>query len=370
MEVPEAKEYSAILVGSHGRILLRTEPGLVGGFFIRVEPPADKLPERAIIDSVFNESGLTVRVDSVGPGVSFGARGTCGYFVVKIVGSVDPVALDGLSVDWYGFEEATALILGLKNDDEFECEMSFLMVASRIVESSGVFVDDKFKGVIGTSEFEDFKRLCVDIERILSGDKVKFLGGGISSDLVIGILDETQSRINSGKIDSGYEQNVLSLVGRNARTKEHEHFLIEAILILSTKARGLLLSGEFVACSAVRLDAVSFVKQYDLIYPGDGRARRERGFKGGKGKAKTSAEINRKICISDDFIRQAILSALRGHVPYRARVNNMSVVDMIVDEVFQRVKSQGVERNRDDLRGCILNMLVGDVVARAIIESR
>lgn len=370
MEAPEVKEYSAILVGSHGRVLLRTEPGLAGAFFIRVEPPADKLPERAIIDSVFNESGLAVRVDSVGPGVSFGARGTCGYFVVKIVGSVEPIALDGFSVDWYCFEEATALISGLKNDDEFEWEMSLLMVASRIVESSGVLVDDNFKGVIETSEFAGFKRLCVDVERILSGDRVKFWGRGISSDLVIGMLNETQNRINSGEIDSEYEQNILSLVDRNSRTKEHERFLIEAISMLSTKARGLLLSGEIVAYSEVRLDVVKLIKQYDRIYPGDGRARRERGFKGGKGKAKMSAEINRKIGMSEEFIRQTILGALRGHAPYRARVKNMSVVDMIVDEVFYRVKSQGVERNRDDLRSCILNMLVGDVVARAIIESR
>lgn len=370
MEAPEAKEYSAILVGSHGRVLLRTEPGLVGGFFIRVEPPADKLPERAIIDSVFNESGLAVRVDSVGPDVSFGARGTCGYFVVKVVGSEETIARNGFSVDWYSFEEATALISGLKNDDEFEWEMSLLIAASRIVELNGVLVDNKFTAVIETSEFESFKRICVDVERILSSGAVNFWGRGVSSDLVIGMMDETQKRISSGKIDSEYEQNILSLVDRNSRTKEHEHFLIEAISIFSTKARGLLLGGEFVAYNEVGLDVMKFIKQYDRIYPEEGRARRERGFKGGKSKAKASAEINRKIGISEELIRQAILAALRGHVPYRARVKYMSVVDMIVDEVFYRVKSQGVERNLDDLRSFILNMLVGDVAARAIIESR
>lgn len=50
MDVPQAIECLVILVGSNGRVLLRTKPGLVGGFFIRVELPVDKSPEDAIAD--------------------------------------------------------------------------------------------------------------------------------------------------------------------------------------------------------------------------------------------------------------------------------------------------------------------------------
>ncbi|KRP95831.1 hypothetical protein TX25_09635 [Pseudomonas lactis] len=370
MEVPEAKEYLAVLVGSNGRVLLRTEPGVVGGFFIRAELPVDKSPESAIIDSVFYESGLSVRVDSVGTDIYFGARGACGYFIVKLVGSEEAVGSDGFSVDWYGVEEAADLISGLKNDSDFELEMSILGVVSSIVEVSGALDDDKFKGVIGTSEFESFKGICIDVERILSGGMGEFWRGGISSDLVIEMLDETQGRIARGEIDFEYECNVLSHVGRKARSKEHECYLIEAISIFSTKACGLLLGGDFVAYSEARLNVVKYVEIYDRLYPGEGRARRERGFKGGRGKAKASAEISRKIGRSEELIRQAILDALRAHVPYRARVNYISIVDKIIDEVFYSVQCQGVERNRFDLRGCILNMLVDDVAAKKIIGAR
>lgn len=370
MEVPQAKEYLAILVGSNGRVLLRKEPGLVGGFFIRGELPVDKTPESAIIELVFSESGLKVRVDAVGTDVYFGARGVCGYFVVKLVGSEEAVGLDGFSVGWYSIEGAANLISGLKDDSEFELEMSVLAMASSIVEMSGALVDDRFKRVIESSEFACFKEICVDLERILSGGTGEFWRRGISSDLVIGMLDETQKCISRGEIDSEYEQNVLSLVGRNSRSKEHERSLIEAISICSTKAYGLLLCGDYVGYNEAYLGVLKYVEIYDRLYPGEGRARRERGFKGGNGKAKASAEVSRKIGISEDLIRQAILDALRAHIPYRARTTSLSVVDKIIDEVFHSVKCQGVERNRDDLCGFILNMLANDVAAKKIVESR
>ncbi|PKH18688.1 hypothetical protein BI292_04010 [Pseudomonas sp. 43NM1] len=370
MDVPEAIEYLAILVGSNGRVLLRTEPGLVGGFFIRVELSVDKSPESAIIESVFNESGLKVKVDAVGEGVYFGARGMCGYFVVKIVGSEEAVGLDGFSVDWYSIEGAANLISGLKSDSEFELERSVLVVASNIVEMSGALVDEKFKGVIESSEFESFKDICVDVERILSGGSGDFWRRGISSDLVIGMLDETQKRISCGEIDSEYEQNILALVGRDSRSKKHERYLIETISIYTARAYDFLLSGNSVGCNEECLSVLKYVDIYDRSYPGEGRARRERGFKGGTGKAKTSAEISRKIGMSESLIRQTILNALRAHAPYRARATYVSIVDMIIDDVYHGVKCQGIERNRDDLCGCVLNMLAEDVVAKKIVKFR
>lgn len=370
MEVPQAKEYLAILVGSNGRVLLRKQPGLVGGFFMRVELPVDKSPESAIVDLVFSESGLKVIVDDVGTGLYFGARGGCGYFVVKLVGSEEAVRLDGFSVGWYSIEEAANLINGLKDEVEFVLEMSVLAVASSIVEKSGAIVDGRFKGVIENSEFESFKEICVDIERILSGGTVGFWKRGISSDLVVGMLDETQKRISLGEIDSEYEESVLSLVGRNSRSKEHERSLIEAISMCSTKAYGFLLGGDYVGYNEAYLSVLKYVEIYDRLYPGEGRARRERGFKGGNGKAKASAEVSRKIGMSEDLIRQAILDALRAHVPYRARITYVSIVDKIIDEVFHSVKCLGVERNRDDLCGFILDMLANDVAAKKIVKSR
>lgn len=370
MEVPQAKEYLAILVGSNGRVLLRKEPGLVGGFFIRGELPVDKSPENAIADLVFSESGLQVRVDAVGTDIYFGARGVCGYFFVKLVGSDEAVGLDGFSVDWYSIDEAANLISSLKNDSEFELEMSVLAVAASVAEMSGALVDDRFKRVVGKSEFESFKEICVDLERILSGGTGEFWRRGINSDLVVGVLDETQKRIRLGEIDSEYEGSVLSLVSRSSRSKEHERSLVEAISMCSTKAYGFLLSGDYVGYNEAYLSVLKYVETYDRLYPGEGRARRERGFKGGNGKAKASAEVSRKIGISEDLIRQTILDALRAHVPYRARTTNVSVVDKIIDEVFHNVKFQGVERNRDDLCGFILDMLANDVAAKKIVKSR
>lgn len=370
MEVPQAKEYLAILVGSNGRVLLRKQPGLVGGFFMRVELPVDKSPESAIVDLVFSESGLKVIVDDVGTGLYFGARGGCGYFVVKLVGSEEAVGLDGFSVGWYSIEEAANLINGLKDEVEFVLEMSVLTVASSIIEKSGAIVDDRFKGVIENSEFESFKEICVDIERILSGGIGGFWKRGISSDLVVGMLDETQKRISLGEIDSEYEESVISLVSGNSRSKEHERSLIEAISLRSTKAYGFLLRGDYVGYNESYLSVLKYVEMYDRIYPGEGRARRERGFKGGNGKAKASAEVSRKIGISEDLIRQTILEALRAHAPYRARITHVSVVDKIIDKVFHSVKCQGIERNRDDLCGFILDMLASDVAAKKIVRSR
>ena len=370
MEVPKAKEYLAILVDSNGRVLLRTKPGLVGGFFIRVEPPADKSPESAIIDSVFYESGFEVRVESVGDDVYFGARGMCGYFFVKLVGSEEDVRSDDFSVAWYGIEDAAGLISGLKNDSEFELEMAVLAEVSSIVKRSGAADSDRFKGLIGTSEFESFKVVCIDVERILSGGIGGFLRGGAISGLVLEVLDETQKRIDRGEINSEYEHNSISLADRNSRSKKHECCLVEAISISLTKAYGLLLVSDYVGYKEAHLNAVKYIKEYDLLYPEERRTRRERGFKGGKGKGKASAEVSRRVGRSEELIYQAILAALCAHVPYRSRVNSISIVDMIIDEVFCSVQCQGVECNRDDLRGCILNMLVDDVEAKKIIESR
>lgn len=370
MEVPQAKEYLAILVGSNGRVLLRKEPGQVGGFFIRVELPVDKSPEDAIADVVFSESGLQVRVDAVGADIYFGARGVCGYFIVKLIGSEEAVGLGGFPVDWYSLEEAGNRISGLKSDSEFELEMSVLTVAAGIVEMSGAVIDDRFKGVVESSEFKSFNELCIDLERILSGGTGEFWRRGISSHRVNEMLDETQRRISLGEIDSEYEKSVLSLVGRNSRSKEHERSLIEAISMCSTKAYGLLLCGDYVGYNEAYLSVLKYVEIYDRLYPGEGRARRERGFKGGNGKAKASAEVSRKIGISEDLIRQAILDALRAHVPYRARTTYVAVVDKIIDEVFHSVKCQGVERNRDDLYGFILDMLANDAEAKKIVKSR
>jgi len=370
MDVPQAIECLVILVGSNGRVLLRTKPGLVGGFFIRVELPVDKSPEDAIADLVFSESGLQVRVDAVGTDIYFGARGMCGYFFVKLVGSEEAVGLDGFSVDWYSIEGAANLISSLKNDSEFELEMSVLAVAASIAEMSGALVDSRFKVVVGNSEFESFKEICGDLERILSGGTGEFWRRGINSDRVIGMLDETQKRISLGEIDSEYEENVLSLVSRNSRSKEHERSLIEAILMCSTKAYGFLLRGDYVGYNEAYLGVLIYVELYDRLYPGEGRARRERGFKGGHGKAKASAEVSRKIGEIEDLIRQTILDALRAHVPYRARTTYVSVVDKIIDEVFHSVKCQGVERNRDDLCGLILDMLANDAAAKKIVKSR
>lgn len=146
MKVPEAREYLAVLVDSAGRVLMRSKPVSIGGYFIRVEPSGDKTPGGAIIDSVFEESGLKVRVVSVGAGVYFGGSGTCGYFVVELVGPDEFVRLEDFSVNWYGIEEAGGLISNLKNDADFELEMAILGVAKNIIEESVILLDDRLKG--------------------------------------------------------------------------------------------------------------------------------------------------------------------------------------------------------------------------------
>ena len=131
-----------------------------------------------------------------------------------------------------------------------------------------------------------------------------------------------------------------------------------------------MLRGDYVGYNEAYLGVLNYVELYDRLYPGEGRARRERGFKGGHGKAKASAEVSRKIGEIEDLIRQTILDALRAHVPYRARTTYVAVVDKIIDEVFHSVKCQGVERNRDDLCGLILDMLANDAAAKKIVKSR
>lgn len=370
MKAPDVEEYLAILIDSNGRILLRTKPADGCGFFIRAEPSVGEGASASIVDAIFRESGLRVRVIILGGDVYFGSKRMSGYCLVELDDADGDIGSSDLFVDWYDFEEAADLISSLKDDRDFELEMAVLGEASNIVHKSSAVAGLGLDRVTGASELESFKQVCIDVDRVLSGEFRLFRKGGVISDLVMRVIDDYKKRIDRGEIDSGYLSDAISKVEKGARSKQHEYCLLEVIAIFATRAHGFLRSGDLTGYKEEHLSLVKYIGLYDAQYPEEGRARRERGFKGGEGKAKMSAEVSRRVARGEDIVYQAILSVLRAHAPYRARINAISIADKIIDEVSDIVHRQGAQRNHDDLRGCILDCLVNDDSAKKIVEFR
>jgi len=360
MEVPEAKEYLAVLVDSKGRVLLRNGPGVAGGYFIRSEPSGGKSPDGSIIESVFDESGLTVKVVSVGEGVYFGGRGVCGYFIVELVGSGGTIASDEFLVNWYDIEEAVSLISRLRNDSDFQMEMAVLGVASDLVKSRGFLRCDRLTGLASVLGFEDFQMVCTDVERIFSGGKGDFLGLGINSDLVVELLNKTKKRIECGEIGSEYERNIISRLEKKIASKEREGYLLEVISICTTRAYGFLLDSDSVSCKKACLIAKKHIEMYDILYPNEGRARRERAVKGGKRKAERREE-------REGLIYQTIIDVLQENAPYRSRLEPRFIVAKVLEDILGRLLQRGVKSDRDDIEGCVIDLLSNDGVAKKII---
>lgn len=363
MKVPEAKEYLAVLIDSAGRVLMRSKPGSTGGHFIRAEPSGNKSPGGSLIDTVFDESGLKVKVVSVGVDVYFGGSGACGYFIVELVDSEGVIRSDDFLVNWYGIEEASCLISNIKNDTDFELEMAVLGVAASIIEESVVLVEDRLKSLVGTAELEDFKRLCHLIERILSGGGGGCLGLGMNSALVVGFLDETKKRIDLGEVNSEYVHNLISKIGKRVRSKSHENYLVEVIKIFAAQAYSFLVDGDLTGYKEAHWLALEYLKKHGELYPEEGWARRERGFEGGKGRARKTEERGRR----EEVIRQTIMDVLRKNSPYHARRGPRFIVEKVLDEVLAGLQQQGVESDRKDIDGCIMNLLTSDRVAKKIV---
>lgn len=365
MKVPEAKEYLAVLVDSAGRVLMRSKPVSTGGHFIRVEPPGDKAPGGAIIESVFEESGLEVKVVSVGAGVYFGGSGTCGYFVVELVNPDESVRLEDYSVDWYGIEEAGDLISNLKNDADFELEMAILGVAKNIIEESVVLLDDRLKGFVGTAELESFKRLCHLVECTLSRSENANYGLGINSTFIMMMISEVEREITLKMDVSEYVESLIYELGKKVGYRVHESTLSRLISVFLTEAYSFLVQGDLVGYKNSHRQALGYIKNYSELYPEESRTRSERGYKGGEGKAKKTAEKVQQ----GEIVNQTIMDVLRKNAPFDKRLRPRFIVEKVLDEVMDLLRKQGVERDRKDIDGCIMNLLLSDRAAKKVIAG-
>lgn len=362
MKVPEAKEYLAVLVDSAGRVLLRSEPGPIGGYFIRAEPSGNKTPEGSIIDSVFEECGLMVRVVAVGVGVYFGGSGTCGYFIVELIDSGEIIRSDGFFVNWYGIEDARRLISNLKNDADYELEVAVLGVAASIVEESAVLMDDRLKALVGTAELESFKRLCCLVERALSFGENMGLGLGIHSTFIMEMIAQVEHGIASKVIDSEYVESLVSKSGKEGGSRVHESSLVELVSVSVTEAYSCLIRGDLVGYEESHQRALGYLKKHCELYPEESRAKRERGFKGGRGKAEKRKG-------RDDIVRKIIIDTLQKNAPYRVARKPRLIAEIVVDEVLAGLREQGVECKRGDMYSLILDMLIKDDAAKRVIGA-
>lgn len=361
MEVPEAKEYLAIMVDSAGRVLLRSNPGSVGGYFIRIEPRGDKTPCGAIIDSVLEESGLKVKVTSVGTGVYFGGNGACGYFVVELIDPDDLVKVEVFSVNWCTIEEAYSLISNLKNDADFELEMAALGVAKNIINESVILIDDRLKILVGTAELEGLKKLCHLVERTLSYGENASVGLGVNSAFIMKMIAGVKHEFTSRMIVSEYIESLISKSVKKVGSSAHEGILAKLISVFLTEAYSSLIKGDVIGYKKSHKRTLEYLKGYCELYPEESRARRERGVKGGSGKAEKRKG-------RDETVRKIIIDTLQKNTPFRVARKPRLIAEKVVDEVLSGLREKGVECERGDMFGLILDMLVNDVAVKKIVE--
>lgn len=360
LNIPEAKQYLAIIVGSNSRVLLRRRPGPVGGYFIRTELSGNETPDSAIVAAVFDEARIRVRVTSAGDGVYFGGSGTCAYFLVEQVDPEEKIAPDG-GVDWYSFEEAVYLMRDLKSDSEYELEIASLFVAQKVMDEFLAFNDDEFKSLMGAPEFESFKRLCLLVEYIFLPDGEANHGLGINSRFVRRLLVEKLEVIDeSGGFCSDYVNNLISMADKKACSKKHEDCLVELILVSVADAYFHLRVGDMVGYRNARKRACKYLNIRRSLYPDESRAYRERARAGGYGKAKVEGE--RKSTIRNEFI-----AVLRESAPFRSRVEAVAIVDKVLYKVLFRLNGLGVKCDSEDVQGYMIDLLVSDKVVRGII---
>lgn len=365
MKVPEAKEYVAVLVDSAGRVLMRSKPVSAGGYFIKVEPPGDKTPSGAIIDSVFEESGLKVKVVSVGAGIYFGGSGTCGYFIVELVGPDEFVRVEDYSVNWYGIDEAVSLISSLKNDSDFELEMAILGVAKNIIDESVILLDDRLKGFVGTAELESFKRLCHLVECTLSRSEDANYGLGINSTFIMMMISEVEREVALQVDFSEYVESLTSELDKKVGYRVRENTLSRLISVFLTQAYSFLVQGDLVGYNNSHRQALGYIKNYKKFYPEESRAISERGYKGGEGKAKKTGEKVRR----EEMVNQTIMDVLRKNAPFDKRLRPRFIVEKVLDEVVDVLRKQGVERDRKDIDACIMDLLLSDRAAKKVIAG-
>jgi len=353
----EVKQYLAVLIDDAGRVLLRNEPGEVGGYFIRTELTEGKTAERAIIDSVFGESGLRVKVASVGDGFYFGGAGTCAYFFVDLVGPSENGELKKNSVDWFGIDEAYRKVAKLKNNNDFELEAALLCEARAAIEKISFVKNEGLNKLFDSAELESFRDLCLRIESMCStdGNGFQFIGGGLGS--VKKLLAEME-----GRDSSSYITYLSSKIDKKVRTKTHQRYLEELVLIYAAQAYSCLKAANQEGYKEAFRQACSNIEKYFYLYPLEEKALRERGYKGGVGKSK-------KKIYYDRAVHESILKALQKNAPYRARLQPRIIARQAEEEVLVDLGGQGIECEVGKIYVLILEMLEKDPIAKKIIAG-
>ena len=88
-------------------------------------------------------------------------------------------------------------------------------------------------------------------------------------------------------------------------------------------------------------------------------------YKGGEGKAKKTAEKVQQ----GEIVNQTIMDVLRKNAPFDKRLRPRFIVEKVLDEVMDLLRKQGVERDRKDIDGCIMNLLLSDRAAKKVIAG-
>jgi hypothetical protein len=356
LDLPEAKQYLAVLIDDAGRVLLRNEPG-VGGYFIRTELTEGKAAERAIIDSVFFESGLRVKVASVGDGLYFGGAGTCAYVFVELVNPSENGELKNSSVDWFVIDEAYRKVAQLKNDNDFELETALLCEARAAIEKISFVRDEGLNDFVYAAELESFRDLCLRIESMCSADEngFQFRGGGLG--LVKKMLAEME-----GRDSSDYINYLSSKIDKKVRTKTHQRYLEKLVLVYAAQAYSCLKAANQKGYKEAFRQACNNIEKYFCLYPLEEKALRERGYKGGVGKSKNKMYYDRAVHAS-------VLKALQKNAPYRARLQPRIIARQAEEEVLIDLGTQGIKCEAGETYVLILEMLEKDSVARKIIAG-
>ncbi|WP_455231673.1 hypothetical protein [Geopseudomonas aromaticivorans] len=350
MKFPEANEYLAVLVDDTGHVLLRSKPGEIGGYFIRTKLSGGKSPEVSVIEAVFNESGLMVKIASIEDGLHFGGNGTCACVTVELAEPAGRSSLVNNLVDWYSIDEARRLISTHKKDNEYTLEINALLIAQKKFGDSINIKKDGLIGLPGSQELESLKKLCICIERIFMRDKNFFQVAGTRLDLVTKFLDEAWDGFNRKKIDADYVDNLNSKIGKRVRSKAHECHLEELILISSSEAYYYFKNDSLAGYKKAFRYASKYINLHSKLYPEEARELRERGFKGGIGKRK-------KRNAREEIIQKSIADAIQRNRHYRARAKPKEISDRAADEVIVELREQGIYYARDDMRGLILDIL-------------
>lgn len=350
MEISEANEYLAILVGSDGRVLLRRKLGDIGGYFIRTELSGESSPEASVIEAVFNESGLRVNISHVEPEVYSSDNGVCACIAVELSDPADGVMAEDSLVDWYSIDEAGHLISNLEKENEYLLEINALWMAQRAIRDSVFIKKDSLIGLTGSPGLESLKKLFICIERIFIRNEYSFQGLGIRLDLVAKFLDETMDEFIRKEIDAKYVSSLASRIGRKTRSKIHEKRLEELILILASEAYFCFKNDDLAGYKKAYRHASEYICLHSELYPDTARELRERGFKGGIGKRNKRNE-------RESIVRNSIMDAVQRKFHSRARVQNVEIADQVVDEVLVDLQGKGICYARKEMHFLVLDLL-------------